>query len=59
MKQVKKFLLFAVLLVFYISAMSVLLQQVYLYRRAYIFLSALISHPTIEISYQEHTEGEQ
>lgn len=58
MKQVKKYLLFTVLLVFYISAMSILLQQLYIYRRAYLLLSALVSHPTIEVIYQEEPEGE-
>lgn len=58
MKQVKKFLLFAVLLLFYIVAISVLLQQLYIYRRAYLLLSVLVSHPTIEVSYQEQIEGE-
>ena len=58
MKQVKKFLLFAVLLLFYIVAISVLLQQLYIYQRAYLLLSVLVSHPTIEVSYQEQIEGE-
>lgn len=58
MRTVKKYLILAVVLLFYISAMSVLLQQLYIYRRAYLLLSMLVSHPTVEVSYQEHQEGE-
>lgn len=49
MKIVKKFLVLSVVLMMYVCAVSILLQQFYLYRMAYQNLSRLLSHPTIEV----------
>lgn len=47
MKTVKKYLLLAVVLGIYISAVWMLLHYFYLYQKAYYGLSMLIAHPSI------------
>ena len=48
MKAAKQYLTLALVLLFYVCATAMLLQQFFVYRRAYVMLSQLISHPTIE-----------
>ena len=52
MRVVRKYLLLAVLLVFYMAATAILLRSYYVYRNAYQRLSRLISHPSIETVYE-------
>ena len=48
MKIAKQYLTLAFVLFLYICATAMLVQQFYVYRKAYVMLSLLISHPTIE-----------
>lgn len=48
MRTVRKYLLLTILLLLYVSAVSMLLQYFYLYQKAYYGLSMLIAHPSIE-----------
>lgn len=57
MRVVRKYLLFTILLLIYVSAVSMLLQYFYLYQKAYYGLSLLIAHPSMERSMNE-TEKE-
>ena len=58
MKAVKKYLTFSMVLLIYVAAVAILLQQFYAYRKAYLLLSMMISHPTVEVSSQYSTEEE-
>ncbi len=49
MKIVKKYLLFSILFFFYLTALSLVLQQFFLYQRAYYALSSLIANPSIVV----------
>lgn len=49
MRIVKKYLLFSVILFFYLMALSLVLQQFFLYQRAYYTLSILVSNPSISV----------
>lgn len=57
MKVIKKWLVFAVILLIYVFSVSLLLQQFYAYRMAYYSLSRLISHPTVEVLEPEEEGG--
>lgn len=49
MRVVKKYLVLSVMLLFYLCVVSILLQQFYVYQRAYQNLSKLLSHPSLEV----------
>jgi len=51
MRVVKKYLLLSVLLLMYVISIAILLRSYYVFQSAYRNLSRLISHPSIEISY--------
>ena len=58
MKTVKDYITFSFLLIVYVVAISLLLQQFYMYQRAYQSLSRLISHPTVFINdFEEKGSG--
>ena len=59
MRNIKKFLLMAVLLMVYIFAIALLVQNYYIYQMAYQNLSRLISHPSIELQYNTIEQGEE
>lgn len=59
MKEVKRYLLLTVLLLFYVSATALLLYQYKMYRIAYQNLSQLISHPSIERVYDSEMMKEE
>lgn len=52
MRTGKKFLFLAMLLLMYLGAGGVLLRSFFVYYKAYQNLSRLISHPSIETSYE-------
>lgn len=56
MRTVKKYLTFSVALLIYVAAISIVLQQFYIYQKAYLLLSMMVSHPTIEMSVKESVE---
>lgn len=56
MRVVKKYLAFAMILIIYVTATAMLLQQFYVYRRTYHLLGTLISHPSIEVIHQDSEE---
>lgn len=58
MRVIKKYLIFSIVLFMYVSVAAILLQQFFMYRRAYLMLGALLSHPTLEAVYLQETEGE-
>lgn len=49
MKVVKKYLIFSVFLFFYITILSLLIQQFSIYEKAYDTLSILITNPSIDV----------
>lgn len=49
MRIIKKYLLFSVVLFFYLTAVSLVLQQFSLYQRAYYTLSILVANPSISV----------
>jgi len=53
MKNVKKYMVTAVLLLIYISAVTLLLRSFYVYQEAYHQLGRLISHSSVELLYDE------
>ena len=53
----KKYLSLSLVLLLYIFAIAMLLQQFTVYQKAYCMMSSLISHPTIELSVEEKKEG--
>lgn len=56
MKVVKKYILLAVWLLLYLTAVSALFQQFHICQKAYTALSILISHDSIELSEVEKEE---
>ncbi len=58
MRTVKKYLTFSMVLLIYVTVMAILLQQFYVYHKAYLLLGTLVSHPTVESSFKEYTEEE-
>lgn len=58
MKIVKKYLLFSVILTVYVFGISLLLKQFYIFQQAYLSLSKLIAHPSVEIIQEYNIEGE-
>ena len=56
MRMVKKYLVLSVVLILYVCAVSVLMQQFYLYQSAYQSLSRLLSHPTVEVFVPQEVE---
>lgn len=48
MKTAKQYLTLSLVLFLYVCATAMLVKQFYEYRKAYVMLSLLISHPTIE-----------
>ncbi len=58
MRVVKRYLAFAMLLIFFVTATAMLCQQFHVYRKTYRLLGRLISHPTIEVLHQEGGEEE-
>ena len=58
MRVAKKYLSLSMVLLLYIAAIAILLRQFAVYQKAYFMMSSLISHPTIEVTVQEETEGE-
>lgn len=58
MKVVKKYLLFSVILMVYVFGVSLLLKQFYIVQRAYLSLSKLIAHPSVEVIQEYDVEGE-
>ncbi len=50
MRVAKKYILLGVWLLIYITAVSALLRQFHVYQKAYIALSMLVSHDSIELS---------
>lgn len=49
MKIVKKYLLFSILFFFYLTALSLVIQQFFLYQRAYYALSSFIANPSLVV----------
>lgn len=49
MKIVKKYLLFSILFFFYLTALSLVIQQFFLYQRAYYALSNFIANPSVVV----------
>ena len=58
MRYVKKYLTFSMVLLIYVMAMAIVLQQFYAYYKAYLLLGKLVSHSTVEVSFVEDTEEE-
>jgi len=58
MKVLKKYLTLSVTIFIYVSALALLMQQFFVYRRAYRLLGEMVSHSTIERVDFECTEGE-
>ena len=56
MRMVKKYLVLSVVLILYVCAVSVLMQQFYLYQSAYQSLSRLLSHTTVEVFVPQEVE---
>lgn len=58
MRVIKKYIVFPVLLLLYVSVVSLLLKQYDTFCKAYRMMSMQITHATIETSYEEEPEGE-
>lgn len=59
MNVIKKYVMFSVLLLFYVSIVSILILQVVLYQNSYEKLSMQISHTSIEAKAMEAKATEE
>lgn len=59
MRVIKKFIIFATILMVYLLAVSILLKQFYMYQRGYYVLGGLISHSSIEVFVEDWPQMEE
>ena len=59
MKVIKKYLIFTVLLMWYMVAISILLKQFYIYQHGYYVLGSLLSHPSMEVVTEVRSQTEE
>ena len=59
MRVAKRYLLLAVILLIYITAITTLLHQFYMYQKMYMLLSSHLGHTSIEVIKEDREDSRQ